>query len=311
MGVIYVVMFLVILVGGTAMLAAPVVFVRQLTAPARRPPNGGTVYPGRSLLYIPLFLFIGLAILGFSIYQASVAAAVGGSLPWPLAQWAFTTPLGVVGLALLSFIALAPFYLVPANHAGLLERARDITGLPLDAWPPRPPMPQAPAMSLAERWLGRDRRERTLSLLALGAAAVIIIGFIVAVVAALSLNPPPAPCGPVHCAPAYPTLFIVLGCLQLVLGVFPLNEYLWARRVGRRAGVRLLHQRAGLISGINYIRDPGVSHEQAEAALIRAIPARRALARDALLGVLQFAPMLLLLCGAVALAHWLPALWRP
>jgi hypothetical protein len=257
------------------------------------------------LLWVPL---IGLITAG--------AIQSSGHLPWPVAQWALTTPAGV--LATFAAIALiAGPSLIAAQRRILrrryLARAVDVTEVPPWVWLTRPPV--YPGETRADRWLGRGRKARMTSLTLLGVAALVALLFLAGFFASAVLGLiyiPRTECGARGCPPQYPVLPLLLASEFVTLGLSSWAQYRWLRRVEASSGVWLRLRDWFAALALFYIRKPGVTHEAAQAALARFAPAEAMpLARVYAISVLAAIPLLLMFIVGLFLQFWLPAQWIP
>jgi hypothetical protein len=286
----------------------------------RRPPR---TLPGTdALLLYKIFLGIVLGVtvvsLALAVATAAIDAQVGqlGQLPWPLAQWALTTPLGTLAVTLLASLACGlPFALAvrAAGAAWPFTDAVDVTDLPPTAWPTRllPPWRRPGGPTLAEYWLGRGWRQRVLSLLAVALAVLLALGFFAAygAVGWYGLTHLPICIGS-RCPPS----FWYLQTPPIVIGVAiaQLSQYGWVRQVERRCGVWLRVPAGTLGSITGYVRRPGVTAEAAAAALARYTRGvGRPVARRALVVLLVAVPFFLVLIALGLLSAWLPTQWIP
>jgi hypothetical protein len=139
-------------------------------APPRLPGVRATTLFLIGALVLPLFLLLFLLLLVPLIGLMTVEATqVGGHLPWPVAQWALTTPAGLVGILAICVGVGAPAFIVGQRHflrGWTLARAVDVTEVPPWVWLTRSPI--YPGETRAERWLGRSRRAQMVSLTLLG-----------------------------------------------------------------------------------------------------------------------------------------------
>src|SRR5258706_12713685 len=101
----------------------------------RRPPR---TLPGTDALLLQqvfLVIFLGMVVVILALSMATAAAlgaqAQEGQLPWPIVQWAVTTPLGTLAVALVGGLAAGLPLLLVRRVAPLAGRPRDGTGLPL------------------------------------------------------------------------------------------------------------------------------------------------------------------------------------
>jgi hypothetical protein len=287
----------------------------------RRPPR---TLPGTDALLfykisLGLFLAVAVVILALAVATAAeIDARVGplGHLPWPLAQWALTTPLGTLAVALVAGLACG----LPLALAGRAARTGwlstdvvDVTELPPSAWPARWPWRRPGGPTLAEYWLGRGWRQRVLSLLALALAVLLALGFFAAYGAVGWYGRTHLPvCSGSRCPPSFgqlltPPLFIGVAIVSLI-------EYRWVRQVERRCGVWFRVPDGAPLNGVTgYVRRPGVTAEGAAAELARATRGvmGRPVARRAFVTMLFFVPLFLVLIALGLLIAWLPTQWIP
>jgi hypothetical protein len=123
-------------------------------------------------LVVPMWILL-IGLMTVETLQAS------GHLPWPVAQWALTTPAGLL-VTLATCVGLGAPTLIVASlnipRCWALARAVDVTEVPPWVWLTRPPV--YPGETRADRWLGRSRGARKVSLMLLGGAALICLLFI-------------------------------------------------------------------------------------------------------------------------------------
>ena len=244
------------------------------------------------------------------------ATQASGHLPWPVAQWALTTPAGLVVLLAICVGVGAPAYIVAQRHIlrdRTLARAVDVTDVPPWVWLTRPPV--YPGETRAERWLGRSRRAQLVSLTLLGGAPLIclllVASFLVATLGSLRFIPHP-PCGVGGCPPTYPLIPIVLAGEWVSLGLSSFAQYRWLRRVEASTGVWLRYRNWFQTQALCYIRQPGVTPEAAAVALARFAPAERIpLVRSVAIVVLGALPLLLVVFAGGFLQFWLQTQWLP
>src|SRR5258707_13414739 len=103
----------------------------------RRPPR---TLPGTDALLLQkvfLFIFVGMVVVILALSIATTAAdgtrAQGGQLPWPLVQWAVTTPLGTLAVALVGGLAAGLPLLLVRRVSPVAASPVDVTELPLPA----------------------------------------------------------------------------------------------------------------------------------------------------------------------------------
>ncbi len=260
-------------------------------------------------LLLPVWaLFIGLITVD--------AIQAGGHLPWPVAQWALTTPAGVLATFAVIILIAGPS-LVAGQRRILrrrnLARAVDVTEVPPWIWLTRPPV--YPGETRADRWLGRSRRARIASLTLLGVAALILLlvvaGFIASAVSGLTYIHR-AECGARGCPPTYPLLPILFASEFVTIGLSSWAQYQWLRRVEASSGVWLRLRSWFVATALFYIRRPGVTPEAAQAALARFAPAEAMpLARVYAVSVLAAIPFFLMFIVGLFLQFWLPTQWIP
>jgi len=264
-------------------------------------------------LVLPLFLLPLAPLIGLMTVEATQA---GGHLPWPVAQWVLTTPAGLVVLLAICVGVGAPTFIVAQCHfvrGWTLARAVDVTEVPPWVWLTRPPV--YPGETRADRWLGRSRRARLVSLTLLGGAALIylllVASFLAAVGVSLRSIPLP-PCGVGGCPPTYPLIPMGLASEWVIFGLSFVAQYRWVRRVEGSSGVWLRYRNWFQTQGLCYIRQPGVTPEAAAVALARFAPAERMpLTRAFAIVVLGALPFFLVLFAGGFLQFWLQTQWLP
>jgi hypothetical protein len=261
------------------------------------------------LLVLPLWV----PLIGLMTVEATQA---GGHLPWPVAQWALTTPAGLVGILVICVGVGAPAYIVAQRHflwGWTLARAVDVTEVPPWVWLTRPPI--YPGETRAERWLGRSQRAQLVSLTLLGGAALICLLLVASFLAAVGMSIrsiPLPPCGVGGCPPTYPLIPIVLASEWVIIGLSSVAQYRWLRRIEASSGVWLRYRNWFQTQALCYIRQPGVTPEAAAVALGRFAPAEAMpLARAFAMVVLGVLPLVLVLCVGGFLQFWLQTQWLP
>ena len=287
----------------------------------RRPPRS---LPGMdALLLHTILLVMSLAASAVIVplYIATVAGSGAdmGHLPWPLVRWALTTPLGALVLALVAGVAWGlPAGVIAAARLPL-ARAMDVTELPVTDWWAHslPSAPDPGEFTRAEYWLGRGRRQRMLSLLALTVAVLVSLGFFAAYIAATWYGISHFPdCSGSRCPPTYG--HFVFAPLVLGFVIMYLIVYGRTRAVERRCGIWFRMPDRGTLGGFTcYVRAPGVTHQAAAASLAHYSRGRdhrsiaRPAARRALATVLSFLPFFLVQTAIALLVAWLPTQWTP
>jgi hypothetical protein len=264
-------------------------------------------------LILPLFLLPLVPLTGLMTVEATQA---GGHLPWPVALWALTTPAGLFVILVICIGVGAPTFIVAQRHflrGRTLARAVDVTEVPPWVWLTRPPV--YPGETRADRWLGRSRRARLVSLTLLGGVALtyllLVAIFLAAVVVSLRSIPLP-PCGVGGCPPTYPLIPMGLASEWVIIGLSSFAQYRWLRRVEASSGVWLRYRNWFQTQGLCYIRQPGVTLEAAAVALGRFAPAERMpLARAFAFVVLGALPLILVLFVYGFLQFWLQTQWLP
>jgi hypothetical protein len=283
-------------------------------APPRLPGVGAaTILRVSAIVFGAVTLPLLALLIGFSLVVAQLA---GGHLPWPVVQWALTTPAGVLLTLAISVCIAAPSFIAAQRRVlrrWQLARAVDVTEVPPWVWLTRPPV--YPGETRADRWLGRHQSARVASLTLLAGAALLLLlvsaGFLASALASLRFLLP-GPCGTRGCPPQYPLLQIVLASEMVSLGLAPLAQYRWLRRVEASSGVWLRYRDWFNTRGLCYIRQPGVTPEAAKAALARIAPAEAMpLARVVATSMLAALPLFLLAIACFFLQFWLPTQWLP
>ncbi len=244
----------------------------------------------------------------------------GGHLPWPVVQWAVTSPIGAFVLVAVGTLVMAPplVLLLPGMlHGYFLARAVDVTGMPVERWS-RHSRAEA-RQTWMERWLGHGRRELRKSVALLVVAVLVAAGLVVAFIAFHNYSLSAIDrvrCG-IHsgifsCPPDYQVTGLSLVSEPAALGLYFLALYRWFRRVEVSCGILLRSRNWGSTSPFYYVRRPGVSPEAAAEALARFGPGGRApLARALLVWVLALTPLVLLGSGSMFLRAWLQLQWIP
>lgn len=267
----------------------------------------------QKILLIP-YLCLVVVILALSAVMATVTGAQGGHLPWPIAQWALTTPLGALALALVGGLVWGLPLLLVLRVKPVIVRPVDVTELPLFAWPRSLSLwrTRPGDGTLADFWLGHGWLQRALTLLMFAFAALLLIGLVVAFAAsgwyALTHL---ADCVTSSCPPPFDEQLV--GPPELVgLVIMFLSQFAQIAHLERRCGIWFRGRDIVESSVGAYVRRPGVTPEAAAAALQRYIPdARRPMARLALVVVLALTPAFLLLIGGELLSTWLSTQWIP
>jgi hypothetical protein len=262
-------------------------------------------------LFLLLFLLLLVPLIGLMTVEATQA---GGHLPWPVAQWALTTPAGLFGILAICVGVGAPAFIAAQRHflrGWTLARAVDVTEVPPWVWLTRPPV--YPGETRADRWLGRSRRAQLVSLTLLGGAALIclllVASFLAAVVVSLRSIPLP-PCGVGGCPPTYPLIPMGLASEWVIIGLSSFAQYRWLLRVEANTGVWLRYRNWFQTQGLCYIRQPGVTPEAAAVALGRFAPAEAMpLARAFAIVVLGALPLILVIFAGGFLQFWLQTQW--
>jgi hypothetical protein len=286
-------------------------------APPRLPGVRATTLFLINALVLPLFLLLFLLLLVPLIGLMTVEATqAGGHLPWPVAQWALTTPAGLLVILVICVGVGAPAFIEGQRHflrGWTLARAVDVTEVPPWVWLTRPPV--YPGETRADRWLGRSRSAQLVSLTLLGGAALIclllVASFLAAVVVSLRSIPLP-PCGVGGCPPTYPLIPMGLASEWVIIGLSSFAHYRWLRRVEASTGVWLRYRNWFQTQGLCYIRQPGVTPEAAAVALGRFAPAEAMpLVRAFAFVVLGALPLLLVVFAGGFLQFWLQTQWLP
>ncbi|HEX8981334.1 MAG TPA: hypothetical protein VF792_01070 [Ktedonobacterales bacterium] len=260
-----------------------------------------------------IYLVLLFVILGLMMATVTLNAKRGGHLPWPLAQWAFTTPLGALAVAVAGGLVWGlPLALVVLTRP-IGVYPVDVTELPPIWWPrPLPPWRVPGGGTLADYVLGHSRSQRVWSLLALIFSALFLIGLFAVFVAA-SLYPLRHidNCSASGCPPSFSQL--LTGAPEFIgITIMLFSQVARIAHVERRSGVWFRTREALEFRLGAYIRRPGVTREAAAVGLQRYTrSARRPLARDVVLIALAMTPAILLMIGGELLAAWLSTQWIP
>ncbi len=282
----------------------------------RRPPR---TLPGTdALLHYKILIGISLggAVIILGLTVATAIGAHGGHLghfPWPIAQWALTTPLDTLVVALGGALVASLPLLVVRRDRVVIDSPVDVTALPPIFWPhPLPPTLRPGDQTPGEYWQCRGRRQRILSLLALALAVLLLFGFFAAYFAIAWYGIAHSPdCIGAHCPPSDGLLLYPWMAISTAIVI--LGQCRWVRQVERRCGI-WFRVRAGAHTGLTcYVRRPGVTADAAAAALARYTqdvqgPAvRRGCAHYVLFSV----PYFLVLLALTLLLAWLSTQWIP
>jgi len=269
---------------------------------------------GMAILFgaLALVFFLPLALL-----QVSLSAARGGHLPWPVLQWALTTPLGALLLTALCLLMVGPPFILFSvwQIRQQVAQAIDMTGWPPIAWPiPWPTRPQPPSLP---RWLGYGRREQTLTLimLVLGTLlAIELVGIFIAssVYGFIELGRVQCDTNGNRCPPTFSVSWLVIASLCAAIALSGVARFRWLRRVEATCRVRLLYRDWSSMVPLYYIRQPGMTPEAVAAALTRFSSAQAVpLARLVVLAGLVMTPFVLLASASFVLSAWLQLQWMP
>jgi hypothetical protein len=261
-----------------------------------------------------LILYLGVCtiFLAMSMAIATEVGAQGVHLPWPIAQWALVTPLGTLATALVGGL-LSGLPIGLTSRAGLgLTYAVDVTEVPLAAWsghalwPRRRRGAPLPAGDVPNRSLG----QQLLSILARALAVLLLLGFFATYVAVAWYGITHFPdCVGSRCPPSFG--YIQWSPIVLGLAIMFVSQYAWIRYVERRCGIWFrVPTGARADFTYYYIRRPGVTTEDAAAALARySRGAERPPGFRALEFALLSAPYFLVQIALALLAAWLPTQW--
>jgi hypothetical protein len=282
----------------------------------QRPPNA---LPGRDPLRAYKFLPVGLFVAVVFLLRTATAIALElgsrqGHSSWPLAQWALTTPLGTVVLAVVGGLMWSvPTAVLIARLNPVLVRPVDVTALPLGAWPRSLSRWDNPTDATeADDWLGRTQSQRAQSWLALALAALLALSLLAAVgvSAWYGVNQHYLVCEAGGCPPDFSLQFTFP---QAGVGVFIvfLCYVIRLAWVQRRCGVWFRARYPDERSLGTYIRRPGVTPEAAATALQRYVHDSRPLAQVVLRASIALIPFFLLVIGGEFLATWLSTQWIP
>jgi hypothetical protein len=221
-------------------------------------------------LFLLVFLVMCLIIVGFALATAAHLGAHGGHLRWPIVQWAVATPLGLLALTL-SGALLAGLPLVLTMIVGFrVYDPVDVTDLPLSAWSPRtlPPWRRADGLTRSQHVLGRGLAQRSLSVLALAVAVLVMLGLfaLYSAIAWYGISHYPA-CAASGCPPVYG--YIQGPVLTSALAIMFLSQYARVRYIERHCRIWFRAPASTTASVKYYVRRPGVSAAVAAATLAR------------------------------------------
>ncbi len=258
-----------------------------------------------------LVIFVPMALL-----DAVSVAQSAGHLPWPVVQWAFASPVGVLALTAVGMLLVAPSLVLLLPTRGfkrVLAGALDVTGLPFEAWPQR--STAEAERTAVERWLGRGRRRQLVSLLLLALTALLVLALLATLLAALvyslSANARVVCDGP-RCPPDFPVMPLATVSMFGALALTLLGAYRWQCRLEIRTGVWLRYRDGRATRPLYCGRRPGVTPEAARTALARYVPADPAVqARLIPVVMLALAPSVLMFSAAIVLEAWLRGQWIP
>lgn len=253
----------------------------------------------------------------FLLIEASGSGVRGWHLPWPVLQWILTTLPGNLLLVALCLVVSGPVCVLAGVWSSRLYivRARDVTDLPLAAWPTsREVFREALRTAHRSHWLGTGRWERVVSL------ALLVLGLLLAIalitVAGLALSTEPdfgALCSNQYgCPPVISTLWTFVA-IWLPLPVVYVARSCWLRHAETTCGVWFRGAEAlASTTPLAYVRQPEVTAEAASAALVlvsrtRTVP----LARQVFFGVLILSALEVPPLIALVLNAWLPSQWLP
>jgi hypothetical protein len=240
-------------------------------------------------------------------------------LPWPVLQWAVTSPVGYLTLSGLGILVVAPLFVLFGLwiYCRKVARARDITYVPQVGW--ASPWQARIQLPLLQRWLGLARRERAVSLILLAVGAL-LAGALVGVVGAAvgesgrfavtdahlctvheGCPPLPAPLKGIGIVSLWAAMALGYGARSLWLHRLEATSGVWFRSGGGMGGNTLY-----------YVRKLGVTPEAATAALARVSSARAVPhARIIFFNALVFSPWMVLWAAAWLLDTWLQYQWLP
>jgi hypothetical protein len=261
--------------------------------------------------------FVLVGYVPLTLLQVGASAARGGHLPWPILQWAVTTPLGVLLLIALYVLVIGPpgvlFNLWQLRRQ--VAQAIDITDLPPAAWPgPWPTRPQRPPI---QRWLGYGRRDQALSLALLVLGTLLAVALAVAFFASFILwsrgfGDVRVQCDTTGtgCPPDFPVMGIVLAALWAAIALSWVARFRWLRRAEATSHLWLRYRDWSWPSPLYYVRPSRVTPEAAAAALVR-LSSVRAVPLTRLVGIyaLAITPIVLLVSASFVLSAWLQLQW--
>lgn len=241
-------------------------------------------------------------------------------LPWPVLQWAVTSPAGYLTLFALGILVVVPPFVVFSiwRYRSQVLPARDVTDVPQVWWAiPGQARLQPP---LLQRWLGQRRSERTVSLALLVVGVLLFVAQVGVLFAAMGVSGrllnqlDVQPCITHYgCRPWTDILKRVLS--PSFFAGLALGEWAWALWLHRLEVTSGVWFRYGAWMGGNrlyYVRQPGVTSEAATAALARVSPTHAVpYVRYIFFFVLVWSWYAVLFAAAFLLDTWLQYQWLP
>lgn len=277
------------------------------------------------LLSAPMLVFVAfLSLVDTSwlafLTRANTSHPPHWHLPWPVLQWAVTSPAGYLTLFALGMLVVAPPFILFSlwRYRSQVLPARDVTDVPQVWWAiPQQVHLQPP---LQQRWLGQRRSERAVSLALLVVGVLLFVALVGVPLEAIAVSNrllnqlDVQPCITHYgCRPPTATLktIVTFGWMAwLWLG--PWAVAWWLRRLEVTSGVWFRYGTWMGGIGLYYMRQPGVTSEVATAALARVSPAHAVpYVRYIFFFVLVWGWYAVLFAAAFLLDTWLQYQWLP
>lgn len=241
-------------------------------------------------------------------------------LPWPVLQWAVTSPAGYLTLSALGILVVAPPFVLFSvwRYRSQVLPARDVTDVPQVWWAiPWQARLQPP---LLQRWLGQRRSERAVSLALLVVGVLLFVALVGVLLEAIAVSSRLPNLLNVQlcithygCRPWTDTLKRVVS--PLFFAGLALGQWAWAlwlRRLEVTSGVRFRYGAWMELNTLYYVRQPGVTSEAATAALARVSPTHAVpYVRYIFFFALVWSWYAALFAAAFLLDTWLQYQWRP